>query len=317
MRAEEARTIGDGLLAEVGAAGGRGVLVPAGRLPELKAELAAFRGSGGLNGFQGYIVDSLYEYAPADSGFPVASLLVFACPLPAYADITFRWKGRAVRARGLARGSPGHPDPEGEVRDRALAFLEARGFSARSAPRLPLKRLAARSGLARYGRNNICYVEGMGSFLAFAALFTDLAAEEGPWLELAPMDECRGCAACLGSCPTRAIRPDRFLIDNERCLSYFNEGPGEFPAWIPASAHHSPYDCLFCQLACPVNARDAGKPIGPFEFDEADTGALLAGRGTEGLSEAAKPVAALLGLGTWPQAIPRNIRTLIAAQGGM
>jgi len=29
---------------------------------------------------------------------------------------------------------------------------------------LPLKLLAVRSGLGRYGRNNICYVDGMGSF---------------------------------------------------------------------------------------------------------------------------------------------------------
>jgi len=33
-------------------------------------------------------------------------------------------------------------------------------------PSLPLKLLAVRSGLARYGRNNITYVTGMGSFHA-------------------------------------------------------------------------------------------------------------------------------------------------------
>jgi epoxyqueuosine reductase len=37
-----------------------------------------------------------------------------------------------------------------------------------------LKRLAVRSGLARYGRNNVTYVEGMGSFLELSASLTDM-----------------------------------------------------------------------------------------------------------------------------------------------
>jgi epoxyqueuosine reductase len=36
---------------------------------------------------------------------------------------------------------------------------------------LPLKSLAVRSGLAAYGRNNVCYVPGMGSFLELVGLY--------------------------------------------------------------------------------------------------------------------------------------------------
>jgi epoxyqueuosine reductase len=300
------------LLDEVEAAGGRGALVPARRLEELKAEIDDFGHRGGLNGFQRYITEKLYEYAPAEPDFRFASALVFAFPVPPYAEVAFRHAGLTIRAKCLARGFPDRPDPQTEIKNRVQAFLEARGFSARNAPRLPLKRLAVRSGLARYGRNNICYMEGMGSFLTLGALFTDLPAEEVAWRELEPMDACRECEACRKACPTGAIRPDRFLIDNERCLSYFNEGPGDFPAWLPASVHHSLYDCLFCQLACPQNAAFAGEPIGPFEFDEADTEALLDGRGVDGLSEGGKAIARLLGLDGWPQAIPRNLRALMA-----
>ncbi len=38
------------------------------------------------------------------------------------------------------------------------------------------KLLAVRSGLARYGRNNISYVEGMGSFITLAAFVTVIPA---------------------------------------------------------------------------------------------------------------------------------------------
>ena len=41
-----------------------------------------------------------------------------------------------------------------------------------------MKLAAVRSGLAQYGRNNICYVEGMGSFFSFHAYLTDRVFEE-------------------------------------------------------------------------------------------------------------------------------------------
>ena len=42
---------------------------------------------------------------------------------------------------------------------------------------LPLKTLAVRSGLAKYGRNNISYVPGLGSFHQLAAFFSDLPCD--------------------------------------------------------------------------------------------------------------------------------------------
>ena len=40
---------------------------------------------------------------------------------------------------------------------------------------LPMKLLAVRSGLAKYGKNNICYINGIGSFTRLEAFYTDYA----------------------------------------------------------------------------------------------------------------------------------------------
>jgi epoxyqueuosine reductase len=59
-----------------------------------------------------------------------------------------------------------------DIRQRQLelvtSFLEPLGYRIASA-RLPLKTLAVRSGLGKYGHNNICYIPGMGSFSRLGA----------------------------------------------------------------------------------------------------------------------------------------------------
>jgi epoxyqueuosine reductase len=78
-------------------------------------------------------------------------------------------------------------------------------------PLLPLKTLAVYSGLARYGRNNISYVTGFGSYLQLMGAFSDLPCESDPWCEPKTLDRCSKCIACLQHCPTGAIADDRFF----------------------------------------------------------------------------------------------------------
>jgi epoxyqueuosine reductase len=198
------------------------------------------------------------------------------------------------------------------AKEYLLRLLEPEGYHLEGAPWLPLKRLAVQSGLALYGRNNITYVEGMGSFFGLAAYYSDLACPAGEWHDVRQMDACAGCAICVDNCPTGAILPERFLIDNERCLSYLNEVPGEFPAWLSPSAHHCLYDCLRCQEICPQNAGYVDHVIGPIEFDERETDLLLASAPLAELPDDLKERVVLLGLDEWWGAIPRNLRVLFA-----
>jgi len=116
-----------------------------------------------------------------------------------------------------------------------------------------LKRLAVRTGLGKYGRNNICYIEGMGSFHKLFAFFTDFEFEEDNWQKVEMMNSCTNCNVCLNQCPTGAISEKNFVIDVEKCIPLYNEVPGEIPSWIDSSSHTALMGCLRCQLPCPAN----------------------------------------------------------------
>lgn len=139
-----------------------------------------------------------------------------------------------------------------------------------------LKLLAVRSGLGKYGRNNLCYVEGMGSMLALYAFFTDYPCEDN-WAEVDMMDSCKNCRICMNSCPNKCISEENFVIDVSRCLSLFNEIKGEFPEWIRPDAHNALMGCFQCQSCCPAN-RETIKLSGRLEdVIEEETRRILEG----------------------------------------
>lgn len=285
-------------------------IIPVERLHDLKRDLDDFAGTQELNGFQRYILSDMYQFALPDAGFPIRSVIVAAMPVPAYADVMFEHGGRKFYLKSLARYYPGQVMAHQALKE----LLEPMGHHIEPAGTLPLKRLAVCSGLALYGRNNITYVEGMGSYQTISAFFTDLPYEEDGWRGVAMMDRCAGCSACLQNCPTGAIRQDRFLIDNERCLSCINEFPGEFPEWLPKNAHHCLYDCMMCQNICPVNKPYWGNGIGPIAFDETETADLLAGKPMEEFLPETQGKFRLLGMDQWLAAIPRNLSILLDQQ---
>jgi epoxyqueuosine reductase len=178
------------------------------------------------------------------------SIIVVAVPTPQM-RVFFHWHGKRVPV--VLPPTYVSYTPRTEAVQAALAaWLEREGYRL-AKPRLPLKTLAVRSGLAEYGRNNICYVAGMGSFLQLVAAFSDLPAEHDSWREPKALDRCESCVACLRQCPTGAIASDRFLLRAERCLTYHNEAAGDFPGWIAPTWHHCLVGCLRCQSACPEN----------------------------------------------------------------
>jgi len=118
---------------------------------------------------------------------------------------------------------------------------------------LPLKALAVGSGLAEYGRNNLAYIRGMGSFHRLYAFFTNAEGLQAEWRFPPIMEACRGCELCSKACPTNAIPLDHFLVHAGRCLTLFNENVGSFPDWLPKEAHNALMGCMRCQWVCPTN----------------------------------------------------------------
>jgi epoxyqueuosine reductase len=174
---------------------------------------------------------------------------------------------------------------------------------------LPLKLLAARSGLVQYGRNNISYVPGMGSFLELVGLYSDMPCEVDDWQEATMMKNCEGCELCRLACPTGAIPSDRFLLRAERCISYHNEKKGDvpFPAWLAVSWHNSLEGCMRCQWSCPVDKPFIGWVGEEEEFSEEETSLLLAGASADNLTKETIKKLKRLDILTDLSILPRNL----------
>ncbi len=290
--------------------GDRVAVIPAEHLKELKDIIEGFKEGEELNDFQEWIVNELYQFDIPETGFAVNSIILAAIHHPFYARAEFINAG--VRKTFLSLVRSDFKAAESYIRD----FLEAKGCHLAEAGKLPLKRLGVHSGLAKYGRNNVTYIEGMGSNFSYAAYFSDVCCEEDTWGEVKNAALCGSCSRCVENCPTGAIRKERFLIDNQKCLSYFNKRPGDFPVWIPESVHHTLYDCLICQHVCPMNSKQKEYVIGHMAFTEEETGMLLEGKAIDALPEELKEKLFCLGMDEWYGAIPRNLKALFAQPSG-
>lgn len=162
-------------------------------------------------------------------------------------------------------------------------IIQEAGYRIEPADHVHLKLLAVRSGLGKYGRNNLCFVDGMGNFLTVYAFFTDFQFEEDHWHELAMLDLCTDCRICYGICPTNCITEEHFVIDVGKCITLYNEIEGTFPKWILTGMHNALIGCMKCQVRCPENEKllhTAGKLEG---ITEAETRKILQGKPDEEL----------------------------------
>ncbi|MDY6877098.1 MAG: 4Fe-4S double cluster binding domain-containing protein [Chloroflexota bacterium] len=198
-----------------------------------------------------------------------------------------------------------------QVEDTLAEVLSSEGYRVARAA-LPKKLLAVHSGLAAYGRNNITYVAGMGSFHRLAAFYSNLSCEQDNWQELRMMERCQTCFACLRNCPTGAISAERFLLHAERCITFHNEDPGEvpFPEWLDLSWHNCLVGCLHCQRVCPENKDFLTWVEEGAEFSSEETMLLL-----EGVPLNQLPAATVKKLERWDMVdlvdiLPRNLRVL-------
>lgn len=172
----------------------------------------------------------------------------------------------------------------------------------------PLKTLAVRSGLAEYGKNNICYVPKMGSFLQLVAVYTNLPNNE-PLQKPKMMKLCNKCNLCQKACPTDAISEKRFLLQAEKCLTYHNEKKGiiPFPDWIEKKWHNCVVGCMYCQKVCPVN-KNFNHWIGNEEhFSEKETITLLNEPTINDLSPNTQEKLTRLNLADYLDSLSRNL----------
>ena len=305
-------TVIDRLYAQLEERGLRARVVSIRRLPELQEEIHGRHAQGLLDGEFYRERLAFFSFRPPDDLPVAASLIVVAVPRP-QTKIRFTWNGQTLELI-LPPTYVGHEEILRQTGDLLASLLAQEGHHVARA-KLPQKALAVRSGLAEYGRNNIGYVPGMGSFFQPVALYSDLPCEQDAWREPRMMDRCRECQACLVKCPTGAIPSDRFLLRAERCLVFHNERQADrpFPAWIDPAAHNCLMGCMLCQRFCPEDKAFLEWFEGDEEFSQEETSLLLRGVSPEEVPAATRARLERLELLDSLELLPRNLGVFLKA----
>lgn len=287
--------------------------VPVERLDDVRARVSRALDDADLPSAVAAAVADDVAFALPESHRAWRSVVVFALARP-LTRATLTWHGREHTVPVPPHYAGYHGVPRAMAR-RIDGRLRPAGFAgAHCEP--PLKTLAACAGLARYGRNNIAYVDGLGSWLQLGACVSDAPPPgDAPWGEPLVLGRCERCTACLRACPTGAIEGECFLLHTERCLTYHNESRAPFPDWLELSVHHTAVGCLRCQKACPENHAAGLVEAPPQTFDEAETAAILAAERDEaewaGLGPATHDKLERCGLDYAPAVVARNLRLLL------
>ena len=251
-------------------------MVSAHRLHDLREGIEIHHRQGLLDEtlFRKYL--SGFVFNPPE-GLPEAqSLIVVAVP-DHQTRFTFTWNGKRIPL--IVPPTYLHwRRTDQRAEDALVEILEPEGHRVAQAA-LPKKLLAVRSGLAAYGKNNVTYVPGMGSFHRLVAFYSDLSCQQDDWREPKMIERCQKCVACLRHCPTGAITSERFLLRAERCITFHNEQPSDvpFPAWFDASWHNCLVGCFHCQRVCPENKAFLDWIEEGPEFSAGETALLMEG----------------------------------------
>jgi epoxyqueuosine reductase len=250
--------------------GYRGIALPIEHVAQLKYEIEECISQEKIDAglYEKYL--SSFKFDVTTSLPKACSIIITASPQP-QRKVAFHFKGQTY---SVIIPPTYYTDTDNQIRNMLQNILDSNDYQLYPAA-LPLKLLAVCSGIARYGKNNIAYVEGLGSLVRLKAFLSDMPTGRGEWSEPRVMKECDRCKACLNECPTRAIVPDRFLIHAERCITFLNEWGEEFPEWIDPAWHNSLIGCMKCQLVCPVNKRFIKWVEEGETFNEAETELIL------------------------------------------
>jgi len=240
---------------------------------ELKEEIFQRKRSGEIaeEVYRGYMTG--FETSVAEALPGARSIIVVVAPQPRY-QVGFTRDGE-VHYFTIPPTYLHHTDQEVERVLRSV--LEPSGYRFSQAC-LPEKLLTVRSGLGRYGRNNITYIEGMGSFYRPRAYYSDLPCEQDHWQPAAMMDICKKCNVCVDACLPGALSRERFIVQADKCITFFSEIDLPWPQWVGSCWDKDSkclVGCMKCQLKCPKNRENRDKVESLEVFSRQETSILL------------------------------------------
>jgi epoxyqueuosine reductase len=238
------------------------------------------------------------------------SLIVDASPVPAE-QVTFTLNGRSFQT---IIPPIYNVSTDQQATDCITGVLKPKGYRLMGAA-VPMKLLATRSGLAKYGKNNITYVESMGSYHRLSAFYTNAPISEDHWQKPQMLDRCETCTACIKKYPSGAISYDRFLLRAKKCITYFNESERPFPDWIDPSWHNCLIGCMICQDVCPENPTSIRRIVHVATFSDEETNQILRGARKEELTpETIEKLKRIGLLFDDCKALARNLKALLDAR---
>jgi epoxyqueuosine reductase len=191
----------------------KGSVVSVDRLRDIESDISNLISNGEVNleankdipqyqySYEKIISGKKYRYDSNNDPIGAKSVLILAIPMPVH-KVGFTINNNTVDvlipSDYMQRKASKELD---EYLKNTLNMFNHKAIKAK----LPLKLLAVRSGLAEYGRNNISYVEGMGSRLFLTAYYVDCQLPEDTWREPVRMKMCILVEICMNNCPTKAI----------------------------------------------------------------------------------------------------------------
>jgi epoxyqueuosine reductase len=274
---------------------------------ELKEELQHWK-QGGIIGKRFYEQNyGFFEFGIPKMPIQPQSIIIIAIP---QGIISLAWHHHSKTYQVVLPPTYRFSSVRARCLDLLIKVFQGEGCSAMRAA-LPVKLLAVRSGLGKYGRNNLCYVEGMGSFARLEAFYTDYVFPNDDWQEKKPLERCARCTLCMNACPTRCIPSERFLVHADQCLTYFNEFEDPFPPWVKPRWHNALVGCLRCQEVCPENRAVVHPREEGVTFSETETDLILQGTPKEQLPPGLVSKLQGLNMDEYIPVLPRNLGVLI------
>lgn len=259
-------------------------ILPVGRFPALQSEYDTARNNSQLGRHKLYLdqIAPLNFKGPVD--FPNAKSVVVIAAYSKNMYSNFQLDGNSYRILipfQYYSDDLNADKLKGIIQNEIIKNPRARVTDVSS--KVPLKLLAARSGLGRYARNGLVFVDGMGSYNVLHAFLTDHSFAEDHWTNLQILDECNRCHACERTCPTRCISRWNYSVNIDKCLTLYNENSGEFPNYILGSMHHALMGCMQCKSPCPANEGIAELSGKLEDVSEEETRKILSGTSDDAL----------------------------------
>jgi epoxyqueuosine reductase len=279
------------------------------RLKDLYEMIHEFHNKGLLNKelYEDYF--SLFSPDPPEKLKSARSLIIMARKDPP-TEITFYHKGKAIKTIVPPTYLYAQKNTD-RARSVITDLLKLDGHKIEGVI-VPRKLLAVCSGLAEYGKNNITYIEGLGSYHRLTPFCSDLPCDSDEWHRPVMMEQCGQCDKCTRSCPTNAILQDRFLLDVDRCITFWNEKDPdvEFPEWLNPAWHNCLIGCMICQKSCPANSGVQDCCNTGAEFSEDETNMLLRGTPKDDMPQSLQDKLEYADL-AFSELLPRNLKVIM------